>query len=100
MTSPAFNRTAGTDSSTSSAQHEPSKSAWKLMTCSASGITEPAIADAPGDWPTQGVWNSMSKKMAPVNRTARSTSDKTSIPPLSWENDWLSQDQLASIQSV
>jgi hypothetical protein len=29
--------------------------------------------------PTQGAWAFMSKKTAPVNRTPRSTSDKTSI---------------------
>src|SRR4051812_36343805 len=38
-----------------------------------------AISGVLGDSPTKGALASMSKKMAPVRRTARSTSERTSI---------------------
>src|SRR5690606_31579080 len=42
-------------------------------------MTAAAIADALGASATQGSWNVLSKKIAPVNRTAASTSERTSI---------------------
>jgi hypothetical protein len=55
---------------------------WKQMTRSASGITKEEMTEDFGVVPTQGAWAFMSKNTAPVSRTHRSTSDKTSIPKL------------------
>src|SRR6185437_1594207 len=47
--------------------------------CLASGITTEAIAAEGGDSPAKGAWTCRSKKIAPVRRTAFSTSERTSI---------------------
>ncbi len=60
-TSPGSSRAGGRSAPTISAKQEPLSSMWKLMTCSASGITEPEIADIGGDLPTKGGRKFMSK---------------------------------------
>ncbi len=78
--SPAPNRNGGTEPSFNSAQQLPAVNTWNAMTCSASGMTLPAISAPAGVSATHGSLASTSKKMAPVSRTARSTSDSTSTP--------------------
>src|ERR1700761_514379 len=77
--SPALKRLLESETPANPAQQEPARMAWKLMTCSAFGMTIEAIAADGGDSPTQGAWRCRSKKIAPVRRTVLSTSDRTSI---------------------
>src|SRR6185312_614997 len=77
--SPALKRLLDSELPASPAQQEPDRMAWKLITCSAAGMTMAAIAAEGGDSPTHGAWRCRSKKTAPVRRTALSTSDRTSI---------------------
>src|SRR4029453_10994047 len=77
--SPALNRVQEAEVPTNAAQQEPDRMAWKLITCSASGMTAEAIAAECGDSPTQGAWRCRSKKIAPVRCTVFSTSERTSI---------------------
>src|SRR6478752_7311916 len=77
--SPALNRLLDSELPTNAAQQEPDRMAWKLITCSASGMSVAAMAAECRDSPTQGAWRCLSKKMAPVRRTAFSTSERTSI---------------------
>jgi hypothetical protein len=78
-TSPASSRSGGIEPSVSATQHDPEITAWNEMTCSASGIIVAAIVAVDGDSPTQGVPASTSKNSAPVRRTARNTSERTSM---------------------
>src|SRR6185312_15727451 len=77
--SPAEKRRLDSGLSDNPAQQQPDRIAWKLITCCASGMTMEAIAAEGGDSPTQGAWRCRSKKIAPVRRTAFSTSERTSI---------------------
>src|SRR5690606_20294100 len=79
MTSPAVSRMGGADPSIISAQHDPSSRVWNENTYCECGITLLAIPDARGVSTTQGSWNVLSKKIAPVRRTTLSTSDSTSM---------------------
>src|SRR5262245_47418261 len=60
-------------------QQDPPAIKWYSMTRSAPGITVPAIAREGGASATHGEVRSKSKYTAPVSRTARRTSESTSV---------------------
>src|SRR6478735_11895898 len=77
--SPASKRLLESELPANPVQQEPDRMAWKLITCSASGITSEAMAADCGDSPPHGACRCRSKDMAPVKCTAFSTSERTSI---------------------
>ena len=76
MRSPSSRRIGG--SPTTCPQHEPRAIRWYSITRWAPGITIAAISRDGGASATHGELSSKSKYTAPVRRTERSTSDRTS----------------------
>ncbi len=60
------------------AQQVPDRTTWYSMTCSAPGMTISASSAVGGATATHGAREVTSKKMAPVRRTVRSTSERIS----------------------
>lgn len=77
MTSPASRCTGG--SPTIPPQHSPEVTTWYSMTCSAPGSTSGRIARAGSVSAAHGALPSILKKIAPVSRTVRSTSETVSV---------------------
>ncbi len=77
--SPASSATGGAPPSMISAQHVPSVTTWKAMTCSAPDSTSWSREATLGDSVTKGDLASTSKNTAPVSRTDMSTSESTSM---------------------
>jgi hypothetical protein len=87
MISPARTWNGRSGKPSGSAQHEPSITVWKVMTCPAPAITRSRIACTGGLSAAKGDRASMSKNTAPVSRTASNTSESTSMSPPLWTID-------------
>src|SRR5215467_14620217 len=93
--SPSDRCKGGIEPSNSSAQQPPEVTAWNIMTCSATGMTEPAIFAAAGVVAAQGALAFTSKNTAPLSRTERSTSDSMSThPPTKFPTNMRTTDQI------
>ena len=77
--SPSWNSIGGSPASMDSTQHVPRKLMWNGITCAAPGISLSPISAIFGVSHAIGSQARRSKNIAPVRRTARKTSDKTSI---------------------